>query len=72
MMLDRYDYEIEDVILPDEKNELLKLKKELELYKLQDKIIKEELEKIDDRNDYKLTLFKTRFTLRMENVFKNE
>lgn len=72
MMLDRYDYEIEDVILPDEKNELLELKKELEKFKLQDKIIKEELERIDDRNDYKLTLFKTRFKLRMENVFKNE
>lgn len=37
MMLDRYDYEIEDVILPDEKNELLELKKELELYKQRQK-----------------------------------
>lgn len=36
MMLDRYDYEIEDVII-DEKNELLELKKELELYKQRQK-----------------------------------
>ena len=36
MMLDRYDYEIEDVII-NEKNELLELKKELELYKQRQK-----------------------------------
>jgi hypothetical protein len=32
-MLDRYDYEIEDVMLPEEKDELVKLKEELKLLK---------------------------------------
>lgn len=37
MMLDRYDYEIEDVMLPEEKDELVKLKEELKLLKQRQK-----------------------------------
>lgn len=39
MMLDRYDYEIEDVMLPEEKDELVKLKEELKLLKQRQKDI---------------------------------
>lgn len=48
MMLDRYDYEIEDVII-NEKNELLELKKELELYKQRQK---DTLDFIEDTCSY--------------------
>lgn len=43
-MLDRYDYELEDVVY-DETNELLKLKKELEEYKNKLNYIKNFIEK---------------------------
>lgn len=44
-MLDRYDYELEDVMIPTEENELIKLKKEIEQLKKEKQFIIDFIEK---------------------------